>query len=143
MGRRLRRLERDRPGRAGALTARAGPHVLRLALVYALTEQSRVVAVRHLLAALAVWEYCEASVAYLFWDATGDAVADDALTLIRRCPAGVTRTDLFAYFARNITSARLSAALGRLLTLGRVRREDRNDTGGRPAEVYFPAGGGR
>ena len=95
-------LERDRPGLAGALTARAGPHVLRLAMIYALSEQCAAVAPRHLLAALAVWEYCERSVRYLFGDATGDGVADDALALIRRCPAGVTRTDLMNYFARNV-----------------------------------------
>ena len=136
-------LERDRPGLSGALTARAAPHVLRLSLVYALSECSPAVRPRHMEAALAVWEYCERSVSHLFGDATGDGVADDALGLIRRCPDGVTRSDLMGYFGRNIPSARLSAALGVLLTLGQVRRAERADTGGRPAEVWFPAGGGR
>ena len=136
-------LERDRPGLAGALTARAAPHVIRLSLICALSERSASVAPRHLLAALAVWDYSERSAAYLFGESTGDSVADDILRLLRQSPGGVARSDISNFFGRNLPSARLSTALDSLLKRGKVRSEMRAGAAGRPAEVWHAAGGGR
>ena len=73
----------DTPGGlCGAMTARAAPHVIRLSGIYALTENSPVVKLRHLKAALAVWYYSVRSVRYLFGESTGNAVADDILGLL-------------------------------------------------------------
>src|SRR5262249_3048920 len=61
-------LSEGRPGLAGALLARAEAHVMRLALLYALLDRSPTIGAVHLLAALAVWDYCERSVKYVFGD---------------------------------------------------------------------------
>ena len=45
----------------GAITARAEAHVRRLAVIYALLDQRSIVGIEHLQAAIAVWDYCEAS----------------------------------------------------------------------------------
>jgi len=136
------KLETDRGGLCGAMLARAASHVNRLSLIYALSERSPVIEPRHLLAALAVWEYVERSVAYLFGDSTGDGVADEALRLIRGCPGGIARSAIRDFFARNLSSDRLTQALSLLLKLKRVRREE-VETGGRPAEMWFPARGAK
>ena len=49
---------------------------MRLACIYALLDLSRVVRAEHLMAALALWEYAERSVAYVFGDSIGDPDAD-------------------------------------------------------------------
>jgi hypothetical protein len=49
-----------------ALLSRADAHVVRLSLLYALLDGSRVVRVQHLRAAIAFWDYCEASVRFVF-----------------------------------------------------------------------------
>lgn len=55
------------------LLNRADAHVVRLSLLYALLDKSRVIRHEHLLAALAFWDYCEESVRYVFGDAV-DAI---------------------------------------------------------------------
>src|SRR5262249_33876043 len=69
-------LSAERPGLTGALLARAEAHVLRLSTLYAVLDCSTVVRPEHLLAALAVWDFCEASARYVFGDSLGDPVAD-------------------------------------------------------------------
>jgi hypothetical protein len=135
-------LERDRVGLTGAMLARAASHVNRLSLIYALSECSPVIQVRHLAAAVAVWEFTERSVAYLFGDSTGDGIADDALALMRACPTGISRGDISTYFNRHVSSDRLSQALRTLVRLGRARFEI-IETGGRPAERWYATKGGR
>ena len=76
---------------------------------------------------MAVWEYSEASVAYIFGDALGDETAD---TITRRAlraagPAGLTRSLISDLFNRNRSQGQISAALGLLMTHRRARCETR------------------
>jgi hypothetical protein len=132
-------LSEGKPGLAGALLARAEAHVLRLAMLYALLDQSPQIRAPHLLAALALWDYSERSVYYVFGDSLGDPVADELLRLLRGSPAGLTRTDISGYFQRNVSADRIGRALGLLLQARlAVRREE--PTGGRPSERWFARG---
>jgi hypothetical protein len=132
-------LSAGKPGLAGALLARAEAHVLRLAMLYALLDRSAVIGPPHLLAALALWDYCERSVYFVFGDSLGDPVADELLRLLRNCPSGLTRTEIRDYFQRNASAERIGRALGLLLQL-RLARREQQDTGGRPSERWFAAG---
>ena len=105
-------------------------------MIYALMDCSAVVRAEHLLAALALWDYCERSVRYVFGDHLGDPVADDLLRLLRSCPDGLTRNDLMNYFGRHQSSDRIAGALGLLLRHQLARREEQK-TGGRPAGRWF------
>lgn len=126
------------PGLLGAVTSRAEAHVLRLSCLYAALDRSETVQVPHLRAALAVWQYCADSAAYIFGDAIGDPVADQVLDALAHAPAGLTRTDLRDLFGRNLPAGRLDAALGVLLREGRATAE-RVASGGRPSEVWRAA----
>jgi hypothetical protein len=130
-------LEEDRPGLVGAVTARSSAHVRRLAMIYALAEFSEVVRPAHLLAAAAVWDYCDRSAAYLFGDKTGDQTADAVLDMLAAAPHGLTRTELVNNFGRHVSGERLSAALARVEKAGRARKVAVTDTGGRPAERWL------
>jgi hypothetical protein len=129
-------LSEGKPGLAGALLARAEAHVMRLAMIYALMDRSAVIGAPHLLAALALWDYVERSVSFIFGDDLGDPVADELLRLLLSCPAGLTRNELRDYFGRHQSSERIGRALG-LLLQHRLARCERQDTGGRPAERWF------
>ncbi len=130
-------LERDRPGLAGAITARASPITLRLALIYALLDKSRFIRPEHLEAALAVWEYADASVTSIFGELTGDAVADRIITMLRS-EGRMTRNDLMDAFGRNVPSARIGHALDLLHQSNQIRAwRVSSDTGkGRPRTYY-------
>jgi hypothetical protein len=131
------KLSADRPGLLGAVTARAEAQVVRLALIYALLDGQTQMDAVHIEAALAVWEYCEASAARIFGSSLGDPVADEILLALRNAGAGgMTRTAIRDLFARNQSADRIGAALALLMNQGTARMEGR-ESGGRPVEVWF------
>lgn len=75
-----------RYGLLGAMLARTESQVVRIALVYALLDRSRVIDVVHLTAARALWAYAERSVAHVFGTSTGDRHADSLRTLLADGP---------------------------------------------------------
>lgn len=123
------------PGMLGAITSRAEPQALRLAMIYALLDCSRFIEKRHLSAALAVWRYCFDSSRFIFGNALGDPIADTILRELRRHPNGLTRTEIREIFKRNRSEEEISRALGFLLEGGWVSCTE-EQTGGRPAERW-------
>jgi DNA replicative helicase MCM subunit Mcm2 (Cdc46/Mcm family) len=131
-------LSEGQPGLFGAVTARAEAQVVRLALIYALLDCSEFIRQPHLMAGLALWEYCQESAACIFGDSLGDPDADEILAALRRnFETGLTRTQISALFGRNRTSGQIDRALRLLLRKGKVRCEQNRETGGKPAEVWF------
>jgi hypothetical protein len=126
------------PGLLGAITGRAEAQTIRLALLYALLDGADQIGRPHLDAALAVWEYCEASAKYIFGDLIGDPLTDEILRALRAAgTAGMTRTDIHGLFDRNQSSAAIGAALGTLFAAGKIQRDEQRSQGrGRPAEVW-------
>jgi hypothetical protein len=131
------RLARDRLGLFGAVTSRAEAQTMRLALVYALLDRSRVIEAEHLSAGLAVWSYCEASAGLIFGDALGDLTADEVLKAVRTAARGLTRTELSSRFGRNKSASEINRALTVLMQHGLVRSEKEDASAGRPAERWF------
>lgn len=129
-------LTRDVPGLLGSVTSRAEAQVTRLCCLYALLNQSSVVRLPHLKAALAVWDYAEQSARYIFGDALGDVVADSLLLALRNTPEGMTRKEISDFFGRHHKAERLTMALNLLKERGLAYSFSKDDTGGRPAEVW-------
>ena len=129
-------LSEGKPGLLGAMTSRAEAQVMRLAAIYALLDCSSTIRPEHLMAALALWEYCEASAQYIFGDAMEDPVADELLKLLRANPNGISRTDIRDYFGRHRSSRQISRALGVLAECDLAHQQTEN-TGGRPTERWF------
>jgi hypothetical protein len=132
-------LSEGKPGLFGAVVGRAEAQVLRLAALYAVTDESHEIEREHLLAALALWDYSEQSTRYIFGDATGDPVADQIYNALRAAGKdGMTRTEISNLFGRNMSSERIAQALSLLLGARRVRRKT-HKTGGRLAERWYAA----
>lgn len=130
-------LSDDKPGLFGAAVARAEAQVLRLSLVYALLDGSPVIREEHLLAALAVWDYCEASARWVFGQSTGNKDADRILEAGRAAgDKGLSGTEIQGVFNKNLNPERLHAAVQLLLNL-RLARPEQVKTGGRPRTVYL------
>lgn len=134
------RLSMGRPGLLGAMTARAEAQVLRLSCLYALADETHVVSVAHLRAALEIWRYCYDSAAYLFGDRIGDAIADTILAELRRAwPESLTRTEISNVFHRNQAATSIDLALQTLLDLKLVKVEKDRTGEGRPVERWVYA----
>lgn len=114
-----KRMAVARPGLVGSLTARAEAHVLRLALNYALLDQSATIDVSHLEAAIAFWEYCEQSVEFIFAGVSSVRFAERVKQRLReRGPSGISRTELNRSFSGHVSARELTAALDDLHSRG-------------------------
>jgi hypothetical protein len=113
-------LSEGKPGMLGSVASRAEAQVVRLSLLYALLDCSKLIRREHLLVGLAAWDYCEASARYIFGDALGYPEADRILGALRTIPEGLSRTEVMDLFGRNRSAAEVDAALARLAELGLV-----------------------
>lgn len=129
-------LSEGKPGLVGAISARAEAYVTRLACIYALLDKSNLILPQHLLAAIAIWDYAQASVEYIFQGRTGDPLANEILSALNNHIEGMTRTDISDYFGRHRSSEQISTALDVLENMGRARKEIAT-TEGRNKELWF------
>ena len=121
----------------GAVTSRAEAQCVRLALIYALLDGATNIDLPHIKAALAVWEYAEASAAHIFGASLGDPVADDIYRALRHAGReGMSRTAIRDLFGRNQSADRIGAALALLASKGRAKMEIKQ-SGGRPTECWI------
>ena len=133
-------LSEVKAGLFGAVVSRAEAQVTRISCLYALLDGSSEIAVEHIKAALAVWQYAEASARFIFGDSLGDPIADEILRALRSNPAGLTRNEIRDLLGRNQRANRIDQALGQLAKQGLVRCK-REETGGRPAERWIAVSG--
>ncbi len=135
-------LSGEQPGLLGLVTNRAEAQVLRLSLIYALLDGADVIERWHLEAAIALWDYVEASCRYVFGSSTGNRDADELLAAIRsRGKDGMTLKSIYVHFANHKTAEQIARLLSLLAEYGLARREKKG-TGGRPSETWFAASEG-
>ncbi|HEV2038368.1 MAG TPA: hypothetical protein VGQ96_07165, partial [Candidatus Eremiobacteraceae bacterium] len=129
-------LSEGHEGMHGAVTARAEAQAIRLALVYCLLDGADQIDLAHLMAALAVWRYCDVTAKHVFGASLGDLVADELMRRFKQAgDAGMTRTEIRDVFGRNKSADQIGAALALLLKKAQVRCE-MVSSGGRPTEVW-------
>ena len=130
-------LTAERSGAVGAICNRGAAQVVRLSLLYALLDFSPVVTLEHLHAALALWNYCEASVKYIFGHSLANRTADAILNALKGAgESGMSRSDISNLLGRNKSKAEVDTAL-QVLFSSKLARRDTIPTGGRPAETWF------
>jgi hypothetical protein len=128
-------LSEGQPGLFGAATARSEAYVIRLAVTYAMLDGTDVIGMPHLRAALAVWDYAEASARHVFGDATGDPVADRILDMLRAAGTPMSRTEISAGLGRHATADAITGALEALRASGKAQPRS-VPTAGRTAETW-------
>lgn len=119
----------------GALLGRAEAQVMRLAALYALLDKSNVIKRVHLEAALALWEYSEDSVEFIFGNVTGDTVADKILIALRQ-RGPLSDSEISALFHKNVNKDELQRAKAMLSKRGLIRSVMQN-TEGRSRKVWI------
>jgi hypothetical protein len=126
-------LTEDRNGLVGALTARAEAHAIRLALLFALLDRDNAIRAEHIFAALAMVEFADHGVTYIFGDRVGDPTADTIVDALRR-RGRLTRTEVSDMFGRHLSSSRLDSAVAELAASGAITVTEQS-TAGRPVTV--------
>ena len=128
-------LSQGRPDVYGAATSRAEAQVLRLSAIYAALDCSAVVDASHLHAALAVWDYCQASARLFFDVAPIDPTARRISEALNAAPEGLTKGQISALFHRHVSRERIDLALQQLSSLGAVTRHIEAGRG-RPSTLW-------
>jgi hypothetical protein len=119
------------------MIGRAEAQVTRLSALYSVLDRSALIRPEHQAAAVAVWEYCEASARYIFGEKLGDPVADEILGALRHTPDGLTRTEIRNLFSRHKSKAEVGRALDVLVQQRLASCRPMVDTGGRPRRAAF------
>lgn len=117
------------------ITARAEAHIIRLALIYALTDGQHQIATTHLTAALALQTYAARSAAWALKGATGEPLAEQIHAALLEHPGGLTRSQISQTLNHNQPAGEIDHALQTLNTAGRVTATQ-IPTGGRPAQLW-------
>jgi hypothetical protein len=129
-------LSADRHGLSGALMARAEAQVTRIAGIYAVLDGCECLDLIHLKAALALWEFAEASTIAIFGGALGDPIADTILRAVR-ASGELSDSRISDLFGRHMPAARLDRAKASLLRANLIHCET-VETAGRPRVVWRP-----
>lgn len=120
-------------GLAGALLSRSEAHVLRLSMLYALTDGSSTIELPHMVAALAVWNFVEACVTRIWGTAVGDPVADKILAALKQ--GAKSSTEISSLFDRHLPSDKITRALQFLVENNRIVCSEEK-TRGRSKQVF-------
>ena len=113
-------LSTGRPGFIGRLTSRAEAITTRLALIYAALDNSLAIEERHLMAALAIWDYSLESVRKIFGDSTGNRFAEKIAIALNGNPEGLDLTAINRLFSGHAKPKELREAINDLVTAGRA-----------------------
>ncbi|MCB0342074.1 MAG: DUF3987 domain-containing protein [Pseudobdellovibrionaceae bacterium] len=124
------------PGIVGALSARAAPHIIRIAMIYALVDQRTQIEREHLAAAYGLWLHSYESLFEIFGKALGNRVADDLLPELRERQDGMTRTEIRDFFKKNKSQNEIEIGL-KLLREHGLAEFVLIPSGGRPLERWF------
>ena len=122
-------------GTVAQITARAEAHVIRLALIYALTDGKRQIGTPHLTAALALHDYAARSASWALPGAPGEPLAEQIHTALQQHPGGLTRSQISQTLKHNQPAGQIDHALQALHATGRATAAQ-IPTGGRPAQLW-------
>jgi hypothetical protein len=122
-------------GIVAQITARAEAHIIRLALIYTLTDGQSQIATAHLTAALALHDYATRSATWALTGATGDPLAEQIHDALQQHPGGLTRSQISQTLHHNQPAGQIKHALHELHAAGRVT-STQIPTGGRPAQLW-------
>lgn len=136
-------LVRDRPDSfAVAAAGRAVPMVLRLAMIYALLDDADQIDADHLDAALALWDYCEHSIRWLFSTPEQESKQENGNRLANYVLAGGrdgrSRIELIRDYGKgHKKAAEINAELAPLIHDGIIIEQQIDRGGSRPSRHYY------
>jgi Protein of unknown function (DUF3987) len=131
-------IDDNQSGTTGNLLGRAEAHVLRFSMIYAALDNKALIEPAHLRAAIAFWNYCAASVRYIFGESTGNPMADKILWELKRRKGGMTKTEMqIEVFNRHAPSTDLNQALSELRRNGAATFEPEKAANNKLIERWF------
>ena len=130
--------EKEAFGFIDGVLVRDTSHLLKLALIYAVLDQSKTIEVDHFKAALAICDYCQASARWLFRERTGNRLANTIVYALVRAPNGMTKQDIsYNVCYRNTPMLNIEKALETLARAHLVRLQLELAKDNKPIQRWF------
>jgi hypothetical protein len=114
-------ISKDHDGLVGNVINRAEAQVIRLSMIYALLEAQNEIMLKHLNAALAMWNYCENSARFIFSDHEPDPYANKIVEALKTGPK--SKTEFHNLFNRKLKREKLNSVLKELIAQGKIKTE--------------------
>lgn len=130
-------LTREAPGLINDMRTRGAAHVVRLSVIYAVLDETSMISIDHLRAALAVWAYAEDSARYIFGESLADPIAEIVLKALRKTEGGLNRTEISGLFSGNKPKHQIDDALEWLQHGGLAEKVSLSSARGRPQERWM------
>jgi hypothetical protein len=127
--------ENEDTGTIGAVTARAEAQLVRLAAHYALLDKSAEIDAPHLIAAAALWDYCEQTARYVFGGEASDDTESAILAALQEKNLNLSEISLL--FNRNVPAKAYRKALQALETGNKIERYSGKRINGGKAPTFF------
>jgi len=126
-------------GTLDAVLARDTSHILKLSLILAITDQAMKIERRHIEAALAIVDFCQASARWIFGKATNNKLANTILWELRRhAPAGLSREKINTDVCySNTPKSQLDRAFSALVQNNLAKMIVKEGEKGRRVEMWF------
>ena len=124
-------LTKDHHGRWGQVTSRAEAQVVRLALIFSVLDGAEEIALAHLQAAEAVWNYCSESARWAFMESRFSRHAQGILNALGQGPLTLAQISR-EVFSNNASQNEIEECLREIESLITVEKKT---TGGRDATV--------
>ncbi|MGW9128912.1 hypothetical protein ACWGPW_28805, partial [Paenibacillus chitinolyticus] len=114
------------------------PYVMRLSSIYALLDQTHTIREEHLRAAVALWDYCYKSVAFVFGDQNihEDPFVKRILEALQGRPEGMSATDIYSGVFKRHNAENMKLALKKMVENGLLTIETVSSGKGRPKQIY-------
>lgn len=120
------------------VASRSEAYVKRLACALALLDATDVVGVAHLKTAVAMWDYVDESIRFVFGAAVKDPNEAKLIEALKAAPDGLTRKEInHDVFGRHLKAKAIGDVLSNLWTRGVVHSKTESAGRGRPAERWF------
>ncbi|WP_319778089.1 hypothetical protein [Maridesulfovibrio sp.] len=131
-------LAKERADLLGSVLNRSEAYVRRIALIYALLDGSDCVRLPHLKAALALWDYCEQSVRFIFAGLESDSTCQKIMEALEESGGKLDTSGLYKFFGNHISKRKMTVALNNLLASKNIRVEElKPQGGGRPRKIFY------
>ncbi len=130
-------LTKEIDGLYGTLIARSEAHAVRLAMIYALLDKSKMITKPHLEAALAAIQYSNDSAKFIFDEHENDPISEKIMNALQSNKDGLTATQISEVFGRNLESKVIQSHIKKLISSGKIDAEKKRGAYQRKPTTYY------
>ena len=118
-----------------AVSARAPAQIIRLALIYALLDESSCIDTQHIVAAVACWDYVQHSINFIFESDSHSSLESKIKEILTN--SRVSTTQISRSLGGHVPAKEYKAALKRMEGAGQIRQIEGKQSNGGKTPIFY------